>query len=224
MFEFNAMQRVDQVVSNSNYIAKRVSKYFRRKSTVIYPPVDTSRGYLSTGHDDYYLSLSRLDLDKRIDLLIEACNKLGRRLVIAGTGRMEKHLKSMAGPTIDFVGRVPEDTLSDLYARCRALLFASNEDFGIVPVEAQSFGRPVIAYGRGGSLETVRMSDAGGLSDTGVFFSEQTVGSVIDGIRRLEAHEGEFIPAEIQQHARQFDTSVFINKMSQFVDVAMLNG
>ncbi len=224
MFEFNAAQRVDYIVSNSRYIAKRVSKYFRRKSTVIYPPVDTARGYLSTSNDDYYLCLSRLDVDKRIDLLIDACNTLGRRLIIAGTGRMGKHLKSMAGPTIEFLGRAPDAELPSLYANCRAFLFAADEDFGIVSVEAQSYGRPVIAFGHGGSLETVRVDDPEGRPDTGVFFSEQTVESVVDGIRRFEAHEGELIPAEIQRHARQFDTSVFVNKMSQFIDDAMQKG
>ncbi|MGA7245145.1 MAG: glycosyltransferase [Terracidiphilus sp.] len=221
MFEFNAMQRVDHVVSNSNYIAKRVSKYFRRDSTVIYPPVDTSRGYLSTIHDDYYLSLSRLDKDKGIELLIGACNKLGRRLVIAGTGRMEKHLKSIAGPTIAFLGRVPDAELSPLYANCRAFLFAADEDFGIVSVEAQSYGRPVIAFGHGGSLETVRVDDPEGRPDTGVFFPAQTVESVMDGIRHFESREHGFISESIQEHARRFDASVFKNQFRSFVDNAV---
>ena len=109
---------------------------------------------------------------KRLDILIEACNRLKRRLVIAGEGREEKRLKAIAGPTVEFLGRVSDDCLHGLYAHCRALLFAADEDFGIVPVEAQSYGRPVIAYGHGGSLETVRVADDQGRSDTGaVFFS-----------------------------------------------------
>jgi glycosyltransferase involved in cell wall biosynthesis len=221
MWEFNGMQRVDYVVVNSNYIAHRVFKYFRRESTVIYPPVDTSRGYLADRHEDYYLSLSRLEMEKGLELLIHACNRLKRRLLIAGTGRKEKQLKAIAGSTIEFLGRVPDVDLPALYANCRAFLFAADEDFGIAPVEAQAFGRPVIAYGHGGSLETVRVGDAAGRSDTGVFFSEQTVESVVDGILGFEARENGFIPAEIQEHARQFDTSVFIEKMQQFVSDAM---
>jgi glycosyltransferase involved in cell wall biosynthesis len=221
MWEFNAMQRVDHVASNSNYIASRVLKYFRRQSTVIYPPVNTSMGYLADQHGDYYLSLSRLNKDKRIDLAILACNRLKRRLLVVGGGREERELKSIAGPTVEFLGEMPDAELPALYAKCRAFLFAADEDFGIAPVEAQAFGRPVIAYGHGGSLETVRVSDPEGRSDTGVFFPGQTVGSVVAGILRFEAQEDKFIPAQIQQHARQFDTSVFVKKMREFVGAAI---
>jgi glycosyltransferase involved in cell wall biosynthesis len=221
MWEFNAMQRVDHVVTNSSYVARRILKYFRRPSTVIHPPVNTAMGYLRSHHDDYYFTLSRLDREKAVDLLIHACNQLERRLVVAGAGRREKELKAIAGPTIEFLGRVPDADLPPLYANCRAFLFAADEDFGIVSVEAQAFGRPVIAYGHGGSLETVRTNDPKGRSDTGVFFQEQTVESVIDGIRRFEALEDKFMPWEIQEHARQFDTSVFKRRMQQFIDSAM---
>ena len=221
MFEFCGMQRVDHVISNSQYVAKRVAKYFRRKSTVIYPPVDTSRGFLPNGRGDYYLTLSRLDNDKRIDLLINACNRLRRRLVIAGTGRMEKYLKSIAGPTIDFAGRVPDAELPDLYAHCRAFLFAADEDFGIVSVEAQSYGRPVIAYGHGGSLETVRVNDPYGQNDTGVYFLEQTAESVSDAIIRFESIEDTFSPVQIQAHARKFDITVFKRQFNALAQNAL---
>jgi len=221
LWEFCAVQRVDHLVCNSKYIAQRVSQYFRRESTVIYPPVDTAMGPLATTHQEYYLSVSRLDVDKGIDLLIYACNQLNRKLLIVGRGRTEKRLKTIAGPSIEFLGRVPDEELPALYANCRAFLFAADEDFGIAPVEAQAFGRPVIAYGRGGSLETVRVNDPQGLTDTGVFFCEQTVESVIDGILRFETMEATFVPAEIQEHARQFDRSVFVEKFRHFVDSAM---
>jgi glycosyltransferase involved in cell wall biosynthesis len=221
MYEFSAMQRVEHVVSNSQYIAKRVAKYFRRDSTVIYPPVDTSRGYIADSHDDYYLTVSRLDVDKRIDLLIEACNRLGRRLVIAGTGREETYLKSLAGRTIEFVGRVSDKELSDLYARCRAFLFAADEDFGIVPVEAQSFGRPVLAYGHGGSLETVRIGTTDGKGDTGLYFPEQTIDSVLNCISQFELVEDRFNPRQIQNHSRKFDTSVFSRAFKALADRAV---
>jgi glycosyltransferase involved in cell wall biosynthesis len=220
-WEFCAMQRVDHVVSNSHYIAHRVQRYFRRNSVVIHPPVQTSLGYLDNSHDDYYLCVSRLDIDKGIEFLIHACNHLKRRLVLAGTGRAQAQLKAIAGPTIEFAGYVPNEKLPSLYARCRAFLFAADEDFGIVPVEAQSYGRPVVAYGRGGNLETVRVNDPQGMSDTGIFFSEQSTESVIEGILQFEERESMFEPALIQEHARQFDTSVFEDRMRQFVDAAV---
>jgi glycosyltransferase involved in cell wall biosynthesis len=140
-----------------------------------------------------------------------------RTFVIAGSGQEEKRLRSIAGPTIKFLGRVPDGELTALYAQCRAFLFAADEDFGIAPVEAQSYGRPVIAYGHGGSLETVRVNDPLDASDTGVYFSEQTVDAVIDGIVRFESMEQKFVPVEIQNHARQFDTSIFVKKIEEFI-------
>jgi len=223
-WEFNAAQRVDRFIANSRYVSQRVKKYFRRDSTVIYPPVETRQGYIATTTDDYFLSVGRLTGAKRIDLLIQACNVLKRRLLIVGTGREEQRLKALAGSTIEFLGFVPDADLPPLYAHCRAFLFAADEDFGIVPVESQSYGRPVIAYGYGGSLETVRAGDPGGRPDTGVFFAQQTVESVVEAIRRFEAIESSFIPTEIQRHARQFDTSVFIEKTRAFIESAMQAG
>jgi len=223
MWEFSAMQRVDYVVANSNYVARRIFKYFRRESTVIFPPVNTSMGYLDSHHHDYYLSVSRLTTSKRIDLLILACNQIKRRLLVVGTGGRRKELEAIAGPTIEFCGGVSDAELPTLYAKCRAFVFASDEDFGIAPVEAQAFGRPVIAYGRGGSLETVRVGDSMGSSDTGVFFAAQTVESVVDAILRFESKESCFNSDEIQQHARQFDTAIFVSRMRRFVDAAFKN-
>ncbi len=221
-WDFQAAQRVDHFIANSMHIAQRIHKYYRRDSSVIYPPVNTGLGYIAEHCAcDYYLSVSRLTEMKHMDLLIKACNKLNRRLLIAGAGREERNLKNLAGPTIEFLGRVTDADLSTLYANCRAFLFAADEDFGIAPVEAQAFGRPVIAFGHGGSLETVRTNDPDGRSDTGVFFPEQTVESIMDGIKCFEAKENSFIPKEIQRHAGQFDTSVFVRKMRQFVDAAV---
>lgn len=223
-WEFGAAQRVDHFIANSAYISRRVHKYFRRESTVIYPPVDTGQGYISKKPGDYFLSVGRLTAPKRVDLLIGACNLLKKRLLIVGTGKEEKKLKAMAGPTIEFLGYVPDEDLRQLYAECRAFLFAADEDFGIVPVEAQSYGRPVIAYGYGGSLETVRVGDSRGRSDTGVFFAERTVDAVIDGIRRFEATEGSFVPTKIQEHARSFDTTVFVDQMRHFINQVLVKG
>jgi glycosyltransferase involved in cell wall biosynthesis len=216
VWDFNAAQRVDLFVANSRHIQQRIQKCYRRESTVIYPPVETARGYTKPSHDDYYLSVGRLSHTKRLDLLIEACNHLGRRLVIVGQGREEKRLQKMAGPTIDFRGRVSEEELPELYANCRAFLFAAEEDFGIVPVEAQSYGRPVLAYGRGGALETVKVSPQHRAS-TGLYFSKQTVGSVVECILSFEEVEARFDPALIRAHAQQFDTAIFRAKMNDFV-------
>jgi glycosyltransferase involved in cell wall biosynthesis len=220
-WEFSAAQRVDRFVANSHYISRRIQKYLRRDSTVVYPPVNTSIGYLQDQHDNYYLSVGRLEGKKRLDLVIAACNKTQRRLIIAGEGPEEKNLKGISGPTVEFTGRVADADLPALYANCRAFLFAADEDFGIAPVEAQSFGRPVIAYSHGGALETVRVNDANGRSDTGVFFPEQSVDSLIDGIRRFETLEAQFVPAEIQEHTRQFDTSAFKKNFLSMADHAM---
>jgi glycosyltransferase involved in cell wall biosynthesis len=220
-WDFQAAQRVDYFIANSRNVQQRIRKYYRRDSTVIYPPVDTAKGYISGAPDSYYLSVGRLTATKRIDLLIQACNRLRRRLIVAGAGRELARLKLLAGPTIEFLGRVPDADLAKLYANCRAFLFAADEDFGIVPVEAQSFGRPVIAYGYGGSLETVRVNDLDGRTDTGVFFREQTVESLVRGIERFESAEHNFVPAEIQDHARQFAAEVFVSKIRQFADSAL---
>jgi glycosyltransferase involved in cell wall biosynthesis len=220
--DFVAAQRVDYFIANSRYVARRVRKYYRRHPAVIYPPVNAVDGYLSSSHDDYYLSVGRLIKNKRIDLLIHACNQLERKLVIVGEGRDEKALKAIAGPTIEFLGRVPSAELANLYARSRAFLFAADEDFGIVSVEAQAYGRPVIAYGRGGSLETVRVDDAEGRSDTGLLFPDQTPGSLVDAIRLFESQEQRFVPSAIREHALSFDISVFKQKISEFVSVAMM--
>lgn len=224
MCNYLAAQRVTCFIANSHFVAQRIAKYYGRQSTVIYPPVRTADGFISDQVSDYYLSVGRLIPAKRVDLLIEVCNRLKRRLLICGTGSEETRLKAIAGPTTEFLGRVPDAQLPRLYADCRAFLFASDEDFGIAPVEAQSYGRPVIAYGRGGSLETVRINDPAGRSDTGVYFPEQTVESVTEAIVRFEAEEDRFIPAEIQQHAREFDSSIFENRMRRFVDAAMRKG
>jgi glycosyltransferase involved in cell wall biosynthesis len=217
-WDYVAAQRPERLVAISKHIQRRIQKCYRRHSEVIYPPVDTYKGYISDRYDDYYLVVGRLVHAKRVDVLIEACNRLNRRLLIAGEGREQRRLKSIAGPTVEFLGRVSDDRLRGLYAHCRALLFAADEDFGIVPVEAQSYGRPVIAYGHGGSLETVRIADPQGRSDTGVLFSHQTVEAVMEGIREFEEREGKFAANDIQSHTRMFDKSVFVGKMQDLVE------
>jgi glycosyltransferase involved in cell wall biosynthesis len=220
IWDFQAAQRVDCYAANSHYVARRIKKYYRRDSTVIYPPIETASGYIEPRPDDYYLSVGRLTHTKRIDLLIQACNKLGRRLLIAGVGREMEALKTLAGPTIEFLGRVADGALPGLYAKCRAFLFAAEEDLGMVPLEAQAHGRPVIAYRRGGSLETVRGYGEYGIP-TGVFFEKQTVDDVVAALLTYERVEEDFVPRQIRAHAVTFDTVVFVEKMHAFVHQAV---
>ena len=210
--------RVDHFAAISKYVAARVRKYYRRESTVIYPPVDTSGGYLADRTDDYYLVVSRMVPYKRVDLAIEACNRLGRHLRVVGSGPEYKRLKRMAGPSIEFLGKLDENSLRESYACCRALLFPAEEDFGIVPVEAQAFGRPVIAFGRGGVLETVTGLDETGdsASASGVFFSEQSAESLSEAIIKFEAVERSFNPEFIRAGAQRFSLERFKEEFGVF--------
>lgn len=217
-FDFIDAQRITQFIANSEYVKKRISHFYKRDSTVIYPPVNTASAYIADRIDDYYLSAGRLVGTKRLEILIEACNKMRRKLLIVGAGRESERWRKMAGPTIEFTGRVSDEQLWNYYARCRAFLFAAEEDFGIVPLEAQACGRPVIAFGRGGSLETVRVNDRLGLPDTGVFFDRQDSESVIEAIRRFEMKEDRFSPRDIQKHARKFDKALFKSRMLEVVE------
>lgn len=228
LWDYAAAQRIDGFMANSRYVADRIWKYYRRGSTVIYPPVDTRSAYLASSHEDYYLSAGRLVPEKRVDLIIRACNQLHRRLRIVGAGPEEAALRAMAGPTVEFLGRVSESELRNSYAQCRALLFAADEDFGLVSVEAQAFGRPVIAYGRGGSLESIV-----GLPDksssprqaaahsTGIFFAEQTAASLVSAVERFEDLEHYFDPRRIRRHALQFDSEAFAETIIDFVNKAV---
>src|SRR5258708_6996415 len=221
-WDYLAAQRVDHFIANSSYVARRIHKYYRRRSAIIHPPIDTSQSYLARSHDEYYLAVGRLVPYKRTDVLIGACKKLGRKLVIVGDGPEMERLKKLAGKNVEFVGEATDQQLRDIYARCRALLFAADEDFGMVPLEAQSYGRPVIAYGKGGSLETVVGADSSTVRQranngeliTGIFFEKQSADSLADAMLAFESSEDLFAPEDIQSHAFRFDTSVFIERLN----------
>jgi glycosyltransferase involved in cell wall biosynthesis len=230
-WDYSAAQRVDHFIANSQYVSGRIRKYYRRNSTVIHPPIDTSRGYLAGNHENYYLAVGRLVGYKRTDILIDACRKLERKLVIVGDGPERKKLEKISPKNVEFVGELDDAALKSAYARCRALLFAADEDFGMVSLEAQSYGRPVIAFAKGGSLETVRgtytpitqQNAAEGNTMTGVFFREQTADSLADAISSFEASEGLFLPQQIQSYARKFDTSIFIARLKKYIISALAN-
>jgi glycosyltransferase involved in cell wall biosynthesis len=214
-----AAQQVTYFIANSQYVAERIERLYGRGSTVIHPPIDLQRARLAKVPGNHYLCAGRLVGYKRTELMMEACIRLGRTLRIAGTGPEESRLKKIAaaaGAKITFLGEIATDALWQEYAECRALLFAADEDFGMVPLEAQACGRPVIAYGAGGSLETVR---GGGGCPTGIYFPEQSVESLIEGIVRFEAAEldAAFDSAQIQRWAEEFSTPVFMRRMREFV-------
>jgi glycosyltransferase involved in cell wall biosynthesis len=225
MWDLASACRVDHFVANSHNVAARIRKHYRRDASVVYPPVDISAGCLSERVDEYYLVVSRLIAYKRVDLAIEACNRLNRPLRVVGDGDQYKYLLKLAGPSIKFLGRLDDEAVRENYAHCRALLFPGEEDFGIVPVEAQSFGRPVLAYGRGGALETVRGLMTGDLlnvdSATGVFFPEQTPDSLVEAVEFFESVESHFSRSFIRQSVERFDDSRFKSEMSRFIDQSL---
>lgn len=224
LWDYSSARRVDYFVANSHFIASRIRKYYGRASTVIYPPCETTSGSLSAPTGDYYLAVGRLVDYKRFDLAVRACTELGRRLKVIGEGPQSKLLRRMAGPTVEFLGRVPDSQLRENLAGCRALLFPGEEDFGIVPVEAQSFGRAVIAYASGGALETVRgvfPGESGVKNPTGVFFKEQSTAGLIEAITAFEDQQSLFRPEAIREHSLQFDSEVFKSKIREFVGLAL---
>jgi len=221
MWDLATASRVDYFVANSENVALRIRKHYRREARVIYPPVEVSAARVSDSVDDYYLVVSPLVDYKRVDLAIEACNRLGSPLRIVGDGAEYKRLRSLAGPTVQFLGYLHDAAVRENYSRCRAVLFPGDEDFGMVPVEAHSFGRPVIAYGRGGALETVDGFFVGEPprpeSATGVFFPQQSVESLAEAMHVFEAVETRFSPTFIRARAERFDVPRFKKRMADFV-------
>lgn len=223
LWDYASAARVDAFVANSRFVASRVRKLYARDAAVIYPPVEVCSALLSDDHEDFYLMIGRLVDYKRFDLGIAACTRLARRLKIIGSGPQYKQLKRIAGPSVEFLGTVSDEEKHQCLSKCRALLFPGEEDFGMVPVETQAHGRPVIAYGSGGVLETVidlpaRLAALD--SPTGVFFHQQSVGAVESAILRFEQLPHLFNPAKIRSHAMQFDSSVFREKMGAFIAAA----
>jgi len=210
--------RVDHFIANSPVVAERIQKYYRREAVIIPAPVDAQRFNFdpTTQPEDYFLILSRLVPYKRVDLAIEACNKLCLPLVIIGSGRDEERLKKLAGPTIRFMGRLSDAEVLHYYAHCRAFLFPGEEDFGITPLEAQASGRPVIAYGAGGALASV----VDGV--TGIFFNQQTVESLASVLETFDEHK--FDPQTIRNHALEFDMPRFHRRIQQFIEAKMSAG
>ncbi len=209
-----AAERVDEFIAISRVVQSRIAKFYRRTSAIIYPPVHTESFHPVPASEvsDYYLIVSRLVPYKRVDLAIEAFNALGLPLVIAGDGRDRMRLQKKAKQNVLFLGRVSDMQRYELMARCRALVFPGEEDFGITPLEANASGRPVIAYAGGGALDTI----IGGVN--GVVFREPTVESLLECLSTFDASE--YNPAELRAHAEKFDLRVFQQELCGQLDVA----
>lgn len=203
-------KRIDYFIANSTEIQKRVKNTYHRDSYVIHPPVRCSMFTISPVDKDYYFIVSRLVGYKRFDLAIKVCNELNKKLVIIGDGPERENLEKIAGSTITFLGRQPDEVVRKYMRECKALLFPGLEDFGIVPVEAEACGRPVICYGKGGVLDTV----INGV--TGVYFEEQTVDSLKEAILKFESMH--FDKETIRKHALKFDEAEFQKKIKEFVE------
>ncbi len=224
--------RVHHFVAISRYVEGRVRRHYGREASVIYPPVDTSRFRLGRGDGGFYLVVSAFAPYKRIDLAIRACNLLRRPLKVVGGGQDERKLRTLAGPTVEFLGVRSDEEVAALYADCSALLFPGVEDFGITPLEAMASGRPVIAFAEGGALETIvpfmeearpttdngQLMGLGSRAPTGVLFAEQTVESLAAAIERFEANSARFERKALRDHAMAFNRDVFKRKMASFVN------
>jgi glycosyltransferase involved in cell wall biosynthesis len=204
VWDYAAAQRVDAFVAGSYNAARRIWKYYRRESDVLQPPIDASAFAPRAGHGDYFLILARLQPYKRIDLAVEACNRLGVPLHVVGDGPDRPRLERLAGSTVRFLGRLADAEVAKQLACCRALIWPGEEDFGLAPLEAQASGRPVIALQAGGALETVIAGE------TGLFFPEPTVESLVTA---LASFTDSFDPAALQRHALQFDKAVFKGRL-----------
>jgi len=210
MWDMSTINRVDHYIANSHYIARRIKKVYGKESTVIYPPVDVKRFKLCEKKEDFYLTASRMVPYKKIDLIVEAFSKIDKKLVVIGTGPDMDKIKSFSGENIEFLGFASDDILLDYMQRAKGFVFVAEEDFGIVPVEAQACGTPVICLGKGGTKETV----IDGV--TGIHFEEQTVESLSKAIKKFENNT--FNPKKIREHSLQFSKERFEKEIEEFVN------
>ena len=208
-WDLRAAQQPNYYIANSRLVANRIKSIYGREAHVIPPPIDVNRFHMSNEIDDYYLVLSRLMAYKRIDLAIEACKRMNRRLIVIGDGPDRERLEKLGDDRIEFLGRQPDKIVNYYAARCRALLFPGEEDFGMAPLEANAAGRPVIAYRAGGAVETVEEEV------TGVFFDQPNSLSLAEAIEKFEGLR--FDQYSLRRHAEKFDRSVFSFRVLQFL-------
>lgn len=217
IWDYRTAAGVDHFIANSRFIARRIRKVYGRQADVIYPPVDVDAFTLGGQRESFYLAASRLVPYKRMDLIVEAFQAMpDKRLVVVGGGPDFEKVKAKAGPNVELLGHQPFSVLKDLMQRARAFVFAALEDFGITPVEAQACGTPVIAYGRGGALETVHGLET--VAPTGVLFPQQDVPSLIEAVQRFEAHQHAFDAHACRQNAQRFSSDRFRREFAGYVE------
>lgn len=211
LWDILSTNRVDHLVANSNYIAKRIEKIYRREATVIYPPVDINQFQLETSKEDYFLTASRMVSYKKMDLIVEAFGYMpDKKLVVIGDGPEMKKIRSKASKNIEILGHVSYSSLIAYMQGAKAFVYAAEEDFGIAPVEAQACGTPVVAFGKGGSLETVTKNVSG------LFFYEQSVASITNAIKEFEKIDFDY--EKVRANAEKFSKEIFEHKFKEFVN------
>jgi glycosyltransferase involved in cell wall biosynthesis len=220
LWDSRTSNSVNAIVANSQFIANRIWKIYRRQATVIFPPVDVNQFLLEENKQDYYLTASRMVPYKRMDLIVEAFAEMpDKKLIVIGNGPDYAKIKAKATANVILMGYQPDKVLQKYMRDAKAFVFAAEEDFGIMPVEAQASGTPVIAYGKGGLLETIR--GLGADHPTGVFFKEQTVASIVQAVHLFERHQAEILPINCRMHALQFSTETFCYNFQHFVNEQM---
>ncbi len=221
-WDFLSSQRVDFLISNSNFTAKRIKKYWGLTSEVIHPPVDIERFNFKNKREDFYLSVNRLVPNKRIDLLISAFNKLNLPLIVIGDGPERSRLEKIAKSNIIFLKKVSNSEVEDYMSRCRAFVYAGLEDFGIAPIEAMAAGAPVIGYAQGGILDTVICFNNSNKKDfsNGILFKNQTISDIVDTIDWFEDKKvwKEFDPQDLNNYSKRFSPEIFKNKFDFFIN------
>lgn len=217
MWDYRTANGVDYFVANSNFIARRIKKVYARHADVIYPPVNVERFPLKSTKNDFYFTASRLVPYKRIDLIVEAFSQMpNKRLVVIGDGPEMSKIKAKASSNIEVLGYQKDDVMLECMQNAKAFVFAAEEDFGITPVEAQACGTPVIAFGKGGGLETVR--PYGTNNPTGVFFDKQSVTDIINAVHQFECLADKIDPVDCRQNSLRFSSEVFKKTMSDYVE------
>lgn len=215
-WDLRSAHGVDHYLANSNFIARRIQKTYRREAEVIYPPVDTAKFVPHSQKEDFYFTASRLVPYKKIDLIVESFRSMpDKKLIVIGDGPDFAKIKNKAGSNVEMLGYQSNDVLLSYMQRAKAFIFAAEEDFGIVPLEAQACGTPVIAFGKGGALETVR--GLGTEKPTGVFFPEQTIAALCEGVRQFEMNQGLFTVENAVENAQKFAPERFREKLMGFV-------